>query len=126
MSEVIGQYARIGKRNKKKDAPHLNKHAMHLVRLYRMGTEILQGKGINTYRESDRILLLDIRQGKFSYAQIFEMVDEVEKEFIYARDNTALPGEPDFRRVEELVMDINLRLIRKYTETHGGRSLRDA
>lgn len=114
MAEVIGAYTRLGKRNKKKDVPHLNKHAMHLIRLYLMGTEILQGKGINTYREGDRELLLAIRKGAYSYSQIFEMVDEYERAFTYAKINSLLPSEPDLNKVEELVMEINRRLVRYY------------
>lgn len=117
MSEVIAEYARLGKRNKKKDALHLNKHAMHLVRLYRMGIEILEGKGIHTYREADRDLLLDIRNGQFGYEKIFAMVDELEKEFLYARNHSPLPPEPDLLQVEELVMDIRWRLMQKYSES---------
>ena len=51
---VIRDYDRIGKRNHKKDDNHLNKYAMHLVRLFMMGIDIL-GKGeIITHRpESD-------------------------------------------------------------------------
>jgi len=43
------------------------KHAMHLIRLLITGTEVLEGKGINTYREKEREFLLDIRKGKYSY-----------------------------------------------------------
>ena len=60
---------------------------MHLIRLLIVGTEILEGKGINTYREKDRDLLLKIRNGEFvkqkdgknDYSLIFEMVDEYDK-----------------------------------------------
>lgn len=31
MAEVVRDYEKIGKRNKKKDDLHLNKHAMHLI-----------------------------------------------------------------------------------------------
>lgn len=50
-----------------------------MIRLLKMRTELLEGKGINTYREKNRSLLLDIRNGKYSYEEIFEMVDEYEK-----------------------------------------------
>ena len=63
MSNVINDYDKLNHRNSKKDANHLNKHAMHLIRLFLMGTEILEGKGINTYREKDREFLLKIRKG---------------------------------------------------------------
>ena len=54
---------------------------MHLVRLYLMGIDILQGNGIKTYREDDRELLLDIRNGKYSYEQIYNMAEKLEEEF---------------------------------------------
>jgi len=49
----------------------LTKHAMHLIRLLITGTEVLEGKGINTYREKEREFLLDIRKGKYSYNELF-------------------------------------------------------
>jgi predicted nucleotidyltransferase len=106
MNQIVSDYGKLNHRNSKKDVPHLNKHAMHLIRLFLMGIEILEGKGVNTYREKDRQLLLDIRDGKYTYEQIFEMVDDYEKKFKYAGDNTALPEKPDYNKVEELVMDI--------------------
>jgi predicted nucleotidyltransferase len=106
MSQIVTDYGKLNHRNSKKDIPHLNKHAMHLIRLFLMGIEILDGKGVNTYREKDRQLLMDIREGKYTYEQIFEMVDEYEKKFKYAGDNTALPEKPDYDKVEEIVMDI--------------------
>lgn len=42
MNNVIREYDKIGKRNKKKDDNHLNKHAMHLVRLFMMAIDILE------------------------------------------------------------------------------------
>jgi len=44
---------------------------MHLIRLLITGTEVLEGKGINTYREKEREFLLDIRKGKYSYNELF-------------------------------------------------------
>jgi predicted nucleotidyltransferase len=111
MSQIITDYGKLNHRNSKKDEPHLLKHAMHLIRLFLMGIEILEGKGVNTYREYDRELLLDIRDGKYSYEQIFEMVDEYEKKFKYAGDNTSLPQKPDYNKVEEMIMEINRSVI---------------
>lgn len=42
LGNVIGLYSKLGKRNTKKDDLHLNKHAMHLVRLYLMCFDILE------------------------------------------------------------------------------------
>ena len=46
---VLRDYDRIGKRNHKKDDHHLNKHAMHLVRLFMMGIDILEKGVIRTH-----------------------------------------------------------------------------
>lgn len=111
MHNIIKDYGKLNHRNSKKDILHLNKHALHLIRLLKMGTEILEGKGINTYREKDRNLLLDIRNGKYTYNEIFKMVDKLEKDFKYASDNSNLPNKPNYNKVEELVMTINKDVI---------------
>jgi predicted nucleotidyltransferase len=111
MNNIVKEYAKLNHRNSKKDELHLNKHAMHLIRLLVTGTEILEGKGVNTYREKERELFLDIRKGKFSYAEVFQMVDEYEKSFKFAAANTPLPDEPDYKGVEELMIEIYERLM---------------
>ena len=65
MANVVRDYEKIGKRNKKKDDLHLNKHAMHLVRLFMMALDILEKGEIHTYREKEHNLLMDIRSGKY-------------------------------------------------------------
>jgi predicted nucleotidyltransferase len=65
MNQIITDFGKLNYRNSKKDEVHLFKHAMHLIRLFLMGIEILEGKGVNTYRKNDREFLLDIRDGKY-------------------------------------------------------------
>ncbi|WBW96971.1 DNA polymerase beta superfamily protein [Oceanirhabdus sp. W0125-5] len=121
MSNVVRDYDKLSHRNSKKDAIHLNKHAMHLVRLLIMGTEILQGKGINTYREEDHSLLMDLRNGTYvskkngvkDYSEIFSIVDKYEKEFDYAKKECVLPDKPDSDAINELVMKINRHVLMK-------------
>lgn len=107
MSQVVNDYDCLNHRNSKKDEIHLLKHSMHLIRLLITGTEILEGKGVHTYREKDRGLLLDIRNGKYSYEEIFELVNKYEDEFKYANENCTLPDKPDYDRINELIMEIN-------------------
>lgn len=114
MNMVVKDYDKLNKRNSKKDTLHLNKHSMHLVRLLLMGKEILEGKGINTYREKDRNLLLDIRNGVYSYDEIFLMVDELEKDFEYAYENTSLPKQVDMNKVNELTIEINKNIVKSF------------
>lgn len=111
MNNIIKDYSKLNHRNSKKDELHLNKHAMHLIRLLVTGTEILEGKGVNTYREKERGLFLDIRNGKYSYNEVFEMVDEYERHFKSAAANTSLPEEPDYKQVEELMIAIYGKIL---------------
>lgn len=111
MNQVVTDYDKLNHRNSKKDELHLNKHSMHLIRLLITGTEILEGKGVNTYREKERELLLDIRSSKYSYEEIFQMVDVYEKQFKYAYEHCVLPENPDYKRINELVMEINRMVI---------------
>ncbi|AEV67474.1 nucleotidyltransferase domain-containing protein [Acetivibrio clariflavus] len=111
MSNIVKDYSKLNHRNSKKDELHLNKHAMHLIRLLITGTEVLEGKGINTFREKERELFLDIRNGKYKYSDIFEMVDEYEQRFKTAAENTPLPDEPDYKRVEELMIEIYSKVL---------------
>lgn len=106
MHNVVKDYSKLNHRNSKKDELHLNKHAMHLIRLLITGTEILEGKGVHTYRERERELLLQIRDSKYSYDQVFEMVDELEKKFLYAAEHTILPDYPNYKAAEELLISI--------------------
>jgi len=106
MSNVIKDYESLNHRNNKKDTRHLNKHAMHLIRLLIMGTEILEKKVIHTYRSMDRDFLLNIRNGKYTYEEIFEIVDKLEEKFKYAYGNSDLPDKPAYKEVEELMIEI--------------------
>ncbi len=120
MNNIVKDYSKLNSRNKKKDDLHLNKHGMHLVRLLLMGTEILEGKGINTYRESDRDFLLEIRNGKYQkedgsfYQEFFDMVDKLEQRKKYASDNSPLPSKPNFNKIEALVIEISRKRLLKW------------
>lgn len=118
MANVVRDYEKIGKRNKKKDDLHLNKHAMHLIRLFMMALDILEKGEINTYRAKEHDLLMDIRFGKYQkedgtfHESFYELLSDFEKKLHYAAENTDLPEEPDMAKVQELVMTINERVVR--------------
>ena len=108
MSNVVKDYDKIGKRNKKKDDLHLNKHAMHLMRLFMMAVDILEKGEINTYREKEHELLMDIRFGKYQTDEgtfsdsFYDMMREYEMKLRFASKHTQLPDESDFKSVQEL------------------------
>lgn len=117
MTGVIGTYEHLAQRNKKKDAAHLNKHAMHLIRLYLMCLDILEKEEINTYRENERDFLLSIRRGEFQNEdgtyrkEFFDLVSDFDKRMEYAKKNTSLPAHPNMKDVEEFVISVNQRAI---------------
>lgn len=114
---VLGMYEKLNHRNHKKDDAHLNKHAMHLVRLYLMCIDILEKEEILTYRENDIDLLMDIRNGYYmnpdgTYCpEFFEMIDDLKKRLDYAKENTSLPAHPNMKEVESFVMSVNRRAL---------------
>lgn len=117
LTNVLSDYEKLNHRNKKKDDNHLNKHAMHLIRLYLMCLDILEKGDIITYRGDDLDLLMSVRHGEYqkedgTYRQeFFDMVNEFEARLAYAKKNTALPENPDMKRVEEFVMEVNRRSL---------------
>ena len=117
LNSVVKEYDRIGRRNNKKDDAHLNKHAMHLVRLFMMGLDIL-GKGeIRTHRpDSDLRLLMDIRRGKYMEGgvlspEFYEIVTDYEKRFQEAEKGSRLPDEPDMEAINRFVENVNRRIV---------------
>lgn len=113
LGSISRTYNKINHRNNKKDDAHLNKHAMHLIRLYLMAIDILEKGEIITYREKEHDMLLDIRRGKYmnedgTYKkEFFEMQEELEEKFQKASKKTELPEKPDFNKVLKLVENVN-------------------
>lgn len=118
MANVVRDYDKIGKRNKKKDDNHLNKHALHLMRLFMMAIDILEKREIHTYRTAEHDLLLSIRRGDYQkedgtfQEEFYEMLSDYEKKLHYAAEHTELPDNPDMDKVQEFVMSVNERVIK--------------
>lgn len=117
LHSVVRNYDKIGKRNHKKDDNHLNKHAMHLVRLFMMGIDILERGEIRTHRpETDLQLLLSIRNGDYMQESVltpafYEIVADYENRFQEAVKNSILPDNPDMEEVGAFVESINRRVV---------------
>lgn len=117
MNTVIREYDKIGKRNRKKDDDHLNKHAMHLVRLFMMGTDILKNGLIRTRRPDEELKLLrSIREGTFMVDgrltdDFYKIVSEYEARYAEAERKSKLPDSPDMERIEKFVESVNKRVV---------------
>ena len=110
---VVRDYDKPGKRFGKKDDNHLNKHAMHLIRLYMMAIDILEKGEIRTHRTDDLPTLLAVRRGDYRLAdgtfspEFFEMLAEYGRRLDEAAAKTPLPDNPDMNKVGAFVERIN-------------------
>jgi hypothetical protein len=122
MKSIATSYMRIGRRNSKAIShDKLGKHMAHLIRLYMMCIDILEKEEIITYREEEHDLLMDIRNGKYlddnrqPISAFYDILNEYEKRFDYAKENTSLPEEPDYESIDEMRMFVNENIISKRT-----------
>lgn len=106
LSNTVKVYNKLNRREFAKDEKRLYKHAMHLIRLYISGADILKGKGIVTKRRDEQSLLMNIRNGKYGFNEIFKLVDEYKSQFEQAAEATRLPIEPDIKKVEKLMIEL--------------------
>ncbi|MBQ4524016.1 MAG: nucleotidyltransferase domain-containing protein [Lachnospiraceae bacterium] len=120
MSNVIRDYDKIGKRNKKKDDNHLNKHAMHLIRLFMMAIDILEKGIIQTHRKDDLDLLLNIRNGEFLkddktfQPEFYDILSHYEERLEKATKESTLPDNPDMEKVEAFVEYVNKKALEDF------------
>lgn len=117
MNSVVRNYDKIGKRNRKKDDNHLNKHAMHLIRLFMMAIDILEKGEIKTHRTDDLALLQSIRRGDFQKEdgtfskEFYQLLSEYEKRLETATNDSRLPDNPDMEKVGRFVEEINRKAV---------------
>ena len=104
MNNMLKNYGKLRHRNHKKDAAHLNKHAMHLIRLYYVGIDILREGIIRTYREKEHDLLMSIRHGEVPFDRIFELRNQLDAKLRKAREESRLPDEPRYAEIEDFVV----------------------
>ena len=119
MNNIVKDYSKLGKRNSYAiEHDKLGKHMMHLVRLYLMCFDILESGKIITYRKKDHDFLMDIRNGKYlddnkqPTNEFYEIVDELENKLNYWKDHTELPENPDYKRINKFLADINWSILR--------------
>jgi len=119
MKAIAGSYAKMGKRNEKAiEHNKLGKHMAHLIRLYMMCIDILEKEEIITCRTEEHSLLMSIRNGNYldenrqPKAEFYELLQDYEKRFEYAKKNTSLPDVPDYKEIDEFKMYVNEKIVR--------------
>ena len=117
-ANIVTTYDKMGQRNKKAIEHHkINKHMMHLVRLYLMAIDILEQEKIITYREKDLDLLLSILHGEYTddnsqpIPEFEELVNGFATKMAYAAKNTSLPLYPDANKIRDLKYALNSMIV---------------
>lgn len=119
MKSIVSSYHKIGKRNEKAIShDKLGKHMAHLIRLYIMCIDILEKEEIITYRAEEHDLLMSIRNGEYlddnrqPTTAFYDLLNEYEKRFEYAKHHTSLPDIPDHKKIKEFKMYVNERIVK--------------
>jgi predicted nucleotidyltransferase len=86
------------------------KHAAHLLRLYRMGIEILR-EGVVRVRRPDADWLREVLQGRYTYEELMHLVGTLQEALRRAEAESKLPATPDEAAVEQLVVDLQRRSL---------------
>lgn len=81
------------------------KHGMHLIRLLRMGVEILTEGKVNVLR-TDREELLDIRNGKWEYDKLVDYAEKLQDDVALIYDKSDLQKTPDYNKINKLLQDM--------------------
>ncbi|SER25606.1 Predicted nucleotidyltransferase [Gracilibacillus ureilyticus] len=79
---------------------------MHNIRLLTSAIEILETGDYQTYRPN-RQLLLDCRNGKYTFSEAMEMIEMYDNQLTAAWQNSELPEKPDYAQINQLLIDIN-------------------
>ena len=118
MNKTLQDYHKNSMRNKKAiEHGKIAKHSMHLLRLYMMCEDMLLYGEINTFREKEHDLLMDIRAGKYlgedgkPDKEFFDMVHDYEARLDWAKEHSVLPAKPDAKRIDNFMKKTNLSVL---------------
>lgn len=87
------------------------KNMMHTFRLLHMAEEIALEESINVYR-SDREYLLGIRNGNYSYEELYDKAHELLERINEHFQESNLPETPDAEKAEALLVELRDQLYR--------------
>ena len=101
-----------------RDDLHINKQAMHLIRLYMTCIDILEKEDVIIYRsDKEREFLMSIRNGMYlnkdgTYKQeFFDVLSEYKEKFKYAKNNTSLPDCANIELINQFMIDCNRSIL---------------
>ncbi|MCU9612564.1 nucleotidyltransferase domain-containing protein [Caldibacillus lycopersici] len=88
------------------EARYDTKMFMHSIRLLTSAIEILETGNFHTYHPK-RQLLLDCRNGKYSFSEAMELIQYYDQKLQVAYRTSSIPEEPDVSQINNLLISIN-------------------
>lgn len=89
-----------------------SKNAMHCLRLMQMCIEVARGEGFNVNRRNiDREFLLDVRNHKYEYDELREIMLKKDEEMNEAIKVSTIPDEIDVNFVNDLLLEIRKKFL---------------
>ena len=101
------------------DKRWLSKKLCTMVAVMMIECELLETGTMHTNREKDNELLLPIRDGKYILANcniddaLYDIINPLMERVEYAKANTVLPVEPDENAINDFVMEMSRKAIRR-------------
>ena len=86
---------------------------LHCFRLIHMAKEIAQGKRIILERSEDKDFLMNVRNNKYEYEELMEMLEKETKEMNEVMEKSTIPDNPDVEFINDLLIKIRLEQILK-------------
>jgi len=107
---VLSQFRRMANAYKTKGT-YKPKHAMHLIRLLHSGIAALQTGEIRIDMAEYRDELLHIRSGVLAFEEVKRWALALDERFQQAFERTGLPEQPNYARVDDLVIRARRRMV---------------
>ena len=88
------------------DKTYDSKNMMHCFRLMHMAAEIAEGRGMILQRTDDRQFLMDVRNHKFEYEEIIEMLERDKERMNQLMEKSIIREKIDVDFVNDLMIEI--------------------
>lgn len=98
-------YSQMKRLQNRRSGASFNKKASHVVRLMRMGAEILRGEGVQV-RRPDAEELKHIRENGMSLPELKRFFESAEKEMELAYESSPLPHAPNRVLLDQMLCDL--------------------
>ena len=88
-----------------------SKNMMHCFRLMHMAAEIAEGKGVILQRTWDRRFLMDVRNHKFEYEEIIEMLEREKKRMTLLMEQSTIREKVDMDFINDLMIEVRKKQL---------------